>query len=172
MVIQPPRTPKQNHLPVLFGLSGIRVIEPTLYLYVADCPVDKDCDCSVMIEESESENQKWLRGQDGGRSNAQSVMRGSKGPEQEACPKCGHQFMAKRKAPAPETVTATVEKPTKNGDMVTLEQVKAVAQTVRAIGGFGRLNELLGLIRGVGGVRRFKDLSEAMSVTESVGTAV
>jgi hypothetical protein len=66
----------------------------------------------------------------------------------------------------------TVEKPTKTGDMVTLEQVKAVAQTVRAIGGFGRLNELLGLIRGVGGVRRFKDLAEAMSVTESVGTAV
>ena len=95
-----------------------------------------------------------------------------KGTRARTCPKCGHQFMAKRKAPAPETVTATVEKPTKNGDVVTLEQVKAVAQTVRAIGGFGRLNELLGLIRGVGGVRRFKDLSEAMSVAESVETAV
>ena len=92
------------------------------------------------------------------------------GTRARSCPKCGHQFMAKRKAPALETVTATVEKPTKNGDVVTLEQVKAVAQTVRAIGGFGRLNELLGLIREVGGVRRFKDLSEAMS--ESVGTAV
>ena len=93
-----------------------------------------------------------------------------KGTRARSCPKCGHHFMAKRKAPAPETVRATVEKPTKNGDVVTLEQVKAVAQTVRAIGGFGRLNELLGLIRGVGGVRRFKDLSDAIS--ESVGTAV
>ena len=80
--------------------------------------------------------------------------------------------MAKRKAPAPLALTATAEKPTKNGDVVTLEQVKAVAQTVRAIGGFGQLNELLGLIRAVGGVRRFKDLSEAMSLAESVGTAV
>ena len=75
---------KQNHLPVLLGLSGIRVIEPTLYLYVADCPVDKDHDCSVVIEKPESENQKWLIGQDGGRSNARNAMRGSKGPEQEA----------------------------------------------------------------------------------------
>ncbi len=95
-----------------------------------------------------------------------------KGTRAKSCPKCGHQFTAKRKTHSPATVTVTVEKPTKNGDMVTLEQVKAVAQTVRAIGGFGRLNELLGLIREVGGVRRFKDLSEAMSVTESVGTAV
>jgi len=95
-----------------------------------------------------------------------------KGTRARTCPECGHRFMAKRKAPAPETVTATVEKPTKNGDVVTLEQVKAVAQTVRAIGGFGRLNELLGLIREVGGVRRFKDLSEAMSIAESAETAV
>ncbi len=95
-----------------------------------------------------------------------------KGTRTRACAKCGHQFTAKRKTPAPAKVTVTVEKPTKNGDMVTLEQVKAVAQTVRAIGGFGQLNELLGLIRAVGGVRRFKDLLEAMSLAESVGTAV
>jgi uncharacterized Zn finger protein (UPF0148 family) len=95
-----------------------------------------------------------------------------KGTRVSTCPKCGHHFIAKRKAPASETVTATVEKPTKNGDVVTLEHVKAVAQTVRTIGGFGRLNELLGLIREVGGVRRFKDLSDAMSVAESAETSV
>jgi trehalose-6-phosphate synthase len=46
---------------------------------------------------------------------------------------------------------------------VTFEQVKAVAQTVKVIGGFDRLNELLGLIREVGGLKKFKDLLEAMS---------
>jgi len=45
---------------------------------------------------------------------------------------------------------------------VTVEQVKAVAQTIKAIGGFDRLNELLGLIREVGGLRRFKELMDAM----------
>jgi len=36
--------PKAVRTPVLFGLSGMPVTEPTLYLYVADCPADKDCD--------------------------------------------------------------------------------------------------------------------------------
>ena len=40
--------------------------------------------------------------------------------------------------------------------------MKAVAQTIKVIGGFDRLNELLGLIREVGGLRRFKDLLDAM----------
>jgi hypothetical protein len=95
-----------------------------------------------------------------------------KGTRAKACPKCDYLFTAKRKAPVRETVTATVEKPTRNGDTVTLEHVKAVAQTVKAMGGFGRLNELLGVIREVGGLRRFKDLSEAMSVATSAETAV
>ena len=57
-------------------------------------------------------------------------------------------------------------KPTKAGDMVSLEQVKAVARTVKAIGGFNRLNELLDLVRELGGLKKFKDLLEAMSVSE------
>ena len=66
---------------------------------------------------------------------------------------------AKQKvAPAPEPA-APVEKAT---NTVTVEQVKAVAQTIKTIGGFDRLNELLGLIREVGGLRRFKDLLDAM----------
>jgi hypothetical protein len=47
-----------------------------------------------------------------------------------------------------------------------------VAQTIKAIGGFDRLNELLGLIREVGGLRRFKDLLDAMSVAEVDETTV
>ena len=46
--------------------------------------------------------------------------------------------------------------------LITFEQVKAVAQTVK-VGGLDRLNELLGLVREVGGLKKFKDLLEAMS---------
>ncbi|MGA2031047.1 MAG: hypothetical protein ABSG68_02220 [Thermoguttaceae bacterium] len=64
-------------------------------------------------------------------------------------------------APAPAS-----EKPAKPGDTITLEQIKAVSQTVRTIGGFGRLKELLEVIREVGGLKKFKDLLEAMAAAE------
>jgi ribosomal protein L40E len=80
-----------------------------------------------------------------------------KGTRAKACPKCGYKFRPKQKT-APEPV-APVEKA---ANTVTVEQVKAVAQTIKVIGGFDRLNELLGLIREVGGLRRFKDLLDAM----------
>ena len=38
---------------------------------------------------------------------------------------------------------------------------------VRTIGGFRRLHEMLGVIKEVGGLRKFKDLLEAMKVAES-----
>jgi hypothetical protein len=50
----------------------------------------------------------------------------------------------------------------KPSDALTLQHVKAVAQTVKNMGGFDRLKELLEVIREVGGVRKFKDLLEAM----------
>ena len=50
---------------------------------------------------------------------------------------------------------------------VTLEHVKAVALTVKTLGGPVRLYELLGLIKEVGGVKKFKDLLEAISGTET-----
>jgi hypothetical protein len=88
-----------------------------------------------------------------------------KGTRAKACPKCGHQFRTKKKvAPAPET--AEPEKTVKASVMVTLEHVKAMALTVKALGGFTPLNELLALIKEVGGVKKFKDLLEAMSVPE------
>jgi hypothetical protein len=68
-------------------------------------------------------------------------------------------------ATEPAVATAAAEKPAK--DTLTLEHVKAVAKTVKAIGGFDRLNELLGVIKEVGGIRRFKDLLEAMAVPEA-----
>jgi hypothetical protein len=49
---------------------------------------------------------------------------------------------------------------------ITLEQIKKVAQTVKDLGGFGRLKELLEIIREVGGLKKFKDLLAAMSGTE------
>ncbi|MGA2063312.1 MAG: hypothetical protein ABSG67_22810 [Thermoguttaceae bacterium] len=67
--------------------------------------------------------------------------------------------LAKQKAAPVTEPAAPVEKA---ANTVTVEQVKAVAQTIKAIGGFDRLNELLGLIREVGGLRRFKDLLDAM----------
>jgi hypothetical protein len=45
--------------------------------------------------------------------------------------------------------------------------VKAVALTVKTLGGSVRLYELLGLIKEVGGVKKFKDLLEAISGTET-----
>ena len=66
------------------------------------------------------------------------------------------------KAPAPEPAPAQ-----KKADMVTFEQVRAVTQTVKVIGGFARLNELVGLIKEVGGLKKFKDLLEAMSAPEA-----
>ena len=55
----------------------------------------------------------------------------------------------------------------KVGATVTLEHVKAVALTVKTLGGSVRLYELLGLIKEVGGLKKFKDLLEAISGTET-----
>jgi hypothetical protein len=72
---------------------------------------------------------------------------------------------AKPAAGAPGTAAeaAAVEKPTKASDVITLEQIKKVAQTVNTIGGFDRLKELLEVVREVGGMKKFKDLLDAMS---------
>ena len=66
-------------------------------------------------------------------------------------------------APAP----AAVEKPATNGGTITLEQVKKVAQTVKAMGGYQRMTEVLDVIKASGGVKKFKDLAEAISATST-----
>ncbi len=88
------------------------------------------------------------------------------------CPKCGHEFNGKpEKGPAPKAAPAAVtpavvEKPTKPADTITLDQVKKVAQTVKGMGGFQRMIEVMDVIKEAGGVKKFKDLAEAMTVTE------
>ena len=89
-----------------------------------------------------------------------------KGTRAKACPKCSHQFNGKpAAAPAPELTKVVAGKSTKAGDTITIAQVRAVAQMVTIVGGFDHCQELLGVIRDVGGLRRMKDILEAMSAT-------
>ena len=81
-----------------------------------------------------------------------------KGTRAKTCPSCGHDFTGKQ--PAPEATPAPVEKA---ANTVTVEQVRATVQAVKTLGGADRLNELLGLIKAVGGLKKFKDLLDAMS---------
>jgi hypothetical protein len=63
-----------------------------------------------------------------------------------------------------------VEKPTKAGDVITIAQLRAVANLVAAVGGFERCHELPGVTREVDGVRRMKDLLDALAAAQ-VGPA-
>ena len=65
-----------------------------------------------------------------------------------------------------ESVAAAAEAPTKSTNAVTLEQIKMVGQMVKTIGGFRRLHDMLGIIKEVGGLKKFKDLLDAMAVSE------
>jgi len=64
-----------------------------------------------------------------------------KGTRAKNCPKCGYDFTGKQPALAAEATPAPAEK---SVSAVTVEQVKAVTQTIKALGGVDRLNELLG----------------------------
>jgi hypothetical protein len=74
---------------------------------------------------------------------------------------------AKQQVAVEIALPAAVETAAKAAATVTLEHVKAVALTVKTLGGPARLSELLGLIKEVGGVKKFKDLLEAISGTEA-----
>ena len=67
---------------------------------------------------------------------------------------------------------AAVAKPATNGGTITLEQIKKVAQTVETLGGLPRVTEVLAVIKELGGVKKFRDLADAMSVTGTEGTTV
>ncbi len=74
--------------------------------------------------------------------------------------------------PAPEAaVPAVVDKPT-NGGTITLTQVKLVAATIKTLGGYQRAIEVLAVIKELGGVKKFRDLAEAMTVTATETTTV
>ena len=74
---------------------------------------------------------------------------------------------AKKQAAVEAAAPVAVETTAKAAATVTLEHVKAMALTVKTLGGSVRLYELLGLIKEVGGVKKFKDLLEAISGTET-----
>jgi hypothetical protein len=63
--------------------------------------------------------------------------------------------------------TTTAPETTKAPATVTLEHVKAMAKMVKTLGGSFRLHELLDLIKEVGGLKKFKDLLEAISGAET-----
>jgi hypothetical protein len=90
-----------------------------------------------------------------------------KGTRVKVC-KCGHTFNGQKKTAVAKAapIVVAAEASTKAVPSVTLEQIKAVSETVKAIGGLGRLNQTLGLVREVGGAKKFKELVEAMGITE------
>ena len=69
-------------------------------------------------------------------------------------------------APKPEPAKVVAEKPTRVGDVITIAQVRAVAELVTLVGGFDRCHELLGVVRDVGGLKRMKDLLEALAAAQ------
>jgi hypothetical protein len=70
-------------------------------------------------------------------------------------------------APATASMALTLAQPAKPGDTISLDQIKKVALTIKAIGGIDRLRELLEVVRETGGMKKFRDLLEAMSVAEA-----
>jgi ApbE superfamily uncharacterized protein (UPF0280 family) len=92
-----------------------------------------------------------------------------KGTRAKVCPKCGYSFTNGQPAAATleaAPAAAAAEAPAKLANAITLDQIKMVGQMVKKIGGFRRLHEMLGVIKEVGGLKKFKDLLEAMEVTE------
>ena len=71
-----------------------------------------------------------------------------------------------RPQPQPEPAKVVADKPTKVGDVITIAQVRAVAELVTLVGGFDRCHELLGVVREVGGLKRMKDLLEALAAAQ------
>lgn len=93
-----------------------------------------------------------------------------KGTRSKTCPYCSYEFQPKKQATKPAVAETpapvAAEKPEKNGSTITLEQIKKVAQTVKAMGGYQQMTEVLAVIKEAGGVKKFKDLADAMTVTE------
>ena len=63
--------------------------------------------------------------------------------------------------------SAVVDKLTSNSDTITLEQIKSVAKAISAIGGIYRVFDVLDVIKELGGVKKFKELAEAISAINS-----
>jgi hypothetical protein len=68
----------------------------------------------------------------------------------------------RKSEPVVEPAAVPVEA-TKPSGMVTLDLVKKVATTVSALGGYQRMTELLEVIKEAGGLKKFRDLAEAIA---------
>ena len=82
----------------------------------------------------------------------------------------GHQKTTRSRATETEVVATATKQPAKPvtpSETITLEQIRKVAQTIKAVGGPVKLHELLGVIQDVGGVEQFKELLAAMSATST-----
>jgi len=75
--------------------------------------------------------------------------------------------VAKKKAAVEAAAPAVVEMPAKPNGKITLDKVKKVAEMIKMIGGLQHVLEVLEAIKELGGVKKFKDLAEAMTVTET-----
>jgi hypothetical protein len=82
--------------------------------------------------------------------------------------KAGHGKKAAK--PAAKTAAAPVAvkaAPAKANGTITLEQIRKVAQTVHSMGGLMRMTEVLEVIKEAGGVKKFRELAEAMAGPEA-----
>jgi hypothetical protein len=75
--------------------------------------------------------------------------------------------VAKTQAAVEVAATAVAEQAAKASPTVSLEHVKAVSQAIATHGGSVRLYDLLALIKDVGGLKKFKDLLEAIAGAET-----
>ncbi len=81
--------------------------------------------------------------------------------------KAGKKKKASKKSTVHVEAAPVAEKPATNGGTLTLEQVKKVAHTIKTLGGCQRVTEVLEVIKELGGIKKFRDLAEAMTVTET-----
>jgi hypothetical protein len=70
--------------------------------------------------------------------------------------------------PTPAAI-AVPEAPAMPANAITLDQIKAVGKMVKSVGGFGCFREMLDVIRQVGGLKRLRDILDAMAITEGEG---
>ena len=79
----------------------------------------------------------------------------------------GHKSrVAKPAAVSANLVAPEPEKIAKANGIVSLDHVRAASRMVSAVGGQVRVNELLDLIKDIGGAKKFRDLVDAISATD------
>jgi hypothetical protein len=71
-----------------------------------------------------------------------------------------------RKAKKAPKQAEVVEKPVKNGGL-TIEQVKKVSLLMKTLGGLKGVNDVLDVVKEIGGVKKFKELAAAIAGTET-----